>query len=74
MRIELRQLRNAFDEYAERLRPEQLEVMKNFFIGPVTDRRRFMRHKTYSAYLREQQERVKIKTDQCSRSFIRYDM
>ena len=62
-------VRNAFDEYAERLRPEQLEVMKNFFIGPVTDRRRFMRHKTYSAYLREQQERVKIKTDAVQSKF-----
>ncbi len=62
-------VRNAFDEYAERLTPEQLEVMKNFFIGPVTDRRRFMRHKTYGAYLREQQERVKIKTDAVQSKF-----
>src|SRR5271167_1229351 len=62
-------VRNAFDEYAERLSPEQLEVMKNFFIGPVTDRRRFMRHKTYGAYLREQQERVKIKTDAVQSKF-----
>ena len=62
-------IRNAFDEYAERLTPEQLEVMKQFFIGPVTDRRRFMRHKTYGAYLREQQERVKIKTDAVQSKF-----
>lgn len=62
-------IRNAFDEYAERLTSEQLEVMRNFFIGPVTDRRRFMRHKTYGAYLREQQERVKIKTDAVQSKF-----
>ncbi len=62
-------IRNAFDEYAEGLTPEQLEVMKQYFIGPVMDRRRFMRHKTYGAYLREQQERVKIKTDAVQSKF-----
>ncbi len=62
-------IRNAFDEYAERLTPEQLEAMKQHFIGPVTDRRRFIRHKTYGAYLREQQERVKIKTDAVQSKF-----
>lgn len=62
-------IRNAFDEYAERLTPEQLEVMKQYFIPLVTDRRRFIRHKTYGAYLREQQERVKIKTDAVQSKF-----
>jgi hypothetical protein len=62
-------VRNAFDEYSERLAPEQREQMKEFFIGAVTDRRKFQRHKTYGEYLREQQERVKIKTDAVQSKF-----
>ena len=62
-------VRNAFDEYAERLTLAQLEVMKKFFIGAITDRRRLIRHKTYGAYLREQQERVKNKTDAVQSKF-----
>jgi hypothetical protein len=56
-------VRNAFDEYCDRLTPEQLNSMEKFFIPAVNDRRRFQRYKTYRDYLREQQERIKIKTD-----------
>jgi integrase len=62
-------VRSALDEYAESLTAPQLEKMKGFFIGSITDRRKFMRHKTFTAYLREQRERVKTKTDAVQSKF-----
>jgi hypothetical protein len=60
-------IRNAFDEYAERLTPDQLEVMRKFFIGPGATRptaRIFASSKSVS----------RSRPTRCSRSFTRYGM
>ena len=64
-------MRNIFEEYAEKLSPEQREVMPRFFIQPLTDRRRLLRLKPHTTYHREQQERVKRKTDAVQPQFYR---
>lgn len=64
-------VRNVFEEYGEKLSPEQLAEFEPFFIRPLTDRRKLARHTPWASYHREQQERVKIKTDAVQRQFYR---
>jgi hypothetical protein len=64
-------VRNVYDEYAEWLTPEQLERMSRFFIKPLTDRRKLARHTAWASVHREQQERVKNKTDAVQQQFYR---
>ena len=64
-------VRNVFEEYAEKLTPEQLEGLEPFFIKPLTDRRKLARHTAWASYHREQQERVKMKTDAVQQHFYR---
>lgn len=64
-------VRNVFEEYAEKLAPDQLATMSRFFIAPLTDRRKLARYTPYSRYHREQQERVKSKVDAVQQQFYR---
>jgi len=64
-------VRNVFDEYSEKLSGEQRAVMSRFFIQPLNDRRKLARHTPYGSYHREQQERVKKKTDAVHPQFYR---
>jgi hypothetical protein len=64
-------VRNVYDEYVERLTSEQLEQMSRFFIRPLTDRRKLARHTPWAGVHREQQERVKNKTDAVQQQFYR---
>ena len=64
-------VRNVFEEYAEKLAGEQLEEMSRFFIKPLTDRRKLARHTPWAGVHREQQERVKNKTDAVQQQFYR---
>lgn len=64
-------VRNVYEEYAERLTPEQREEMSRFFIKPLTDRRKLARHTPWANVNREQQERVKNKTDAVQQHFYR---
>jgi hypothetical protein len=64
-------VRNVFEEYSEKLSPEKRELLSRFFIQPITDRRKLVRYKAYTTHLREQQERVKKKTDAVQPQFYR---
>jgi integrase len=64
-------VRNVFEEYAEKLTPEQMGTMLRFFIAPLTDRRKLARHTPWASHHREQQERVKKKTDAVQQQFYR---
>ena len=64
-------VRNVFEEYAERLTAEQLARMSRYFIKPLTDRRKLARHTPWAGVNREQQERVKNKTDAVQQQFYR---
>lgn len=64
-------VRNVFEEYSERLAEEQRAILSQFFIQPLTDRRKLARHTPYATYHREQQERVKKKTDAVQPHFYR---
>jgi integrase len=64
-------VRNVLEEYGEKLSQEQLEKLEPFFIKPLTDRRKLARHTPWASYHREQQERVKMKTDAVQRQFYR---
>ena len=64
-------VRNVYEEYAEQLTPEQLEKMSRFFIKPLTDRRKLARHTPWAGVHREQQERVKNKSDAVQQQFYR---
>jgi hypothetical protein len=64
-------VRNAFEEYSEKLSPAQRERMSRFFLQPLTDRRKLARYKAYTTHRREQQERVKRKTDAVQPQFYR---
>ncbi|HTR63561.1 MAG TPA: site-specific integrase [Candidatus Binataceae bacterium] len=64
-------VRNVYEEYAEKLTTEQLEKLSRFFIKPLTDRRKLARHTPWAGVHREQQERVKNKTDAVQQQFYR---
>jgi hypothetical protein len=64
-------IRNVYEEYAEKLTTEQLEGISRFFIKPLTDRRKLARHTPWASVNREQQERVKNKTDAVQQQFYR---
>jgi hypothetical protein len=64
-------VRNVYEEYAEKLTAEQLEGISPFFIKPLTDRRKLARHTPWAGVHREQQERVKNKTDAVQQQFYR---
>jgi hypothetical protein len=64
-------VRNVYEEYAEQLTAEQLEKMSRFFIKPLTDRRKLARHTPWAGVHREQQERVKNKSDAVQQQFYR---
>jgi hypothetical protein len=64
-------VRNVFEEYGEKLSQQQLERLGPFFIKPLTDRRKLARHTPWASYHREQQERVKMKTDAVQQQFYR---
>ena len=64
-------VRNVYEEYAEQLTAEQLEGMSRFFIKPLTDRRKLARHTPWAGVNREQQERVKNKSDAVQQQFYR---
>jgi hypothetical protein len=64
-------VRNVFEEYSEELSPGQRELMSRFFLQPLTDRRKLARYKPLTTYRREQQERVKRKTDAVQPQFYR---
>ena len=60
-----------YEEYAEKLTAKQLEGMSRHFIKPLTDRRKLARHTPWAGVNREQQERVKNKTDAVQQQFYR---
>ena len=64
-------VRNVLDEYTEKLTEDQRAVMSRFFTQPLTDRRKLARHTPHASYHREQQERVKRKTDAVHPQFYR---
>jgi hypothetical protein len=64
-------IRNVYDEYTERLTAEQLERISQFFIQPLTDRRKLARHTPWASVHHEQQERVKNKADAVQQHFYR---
>ena len=64
-------VRNVYEEYAEKLTAEQLEGISPCFIKPLTDRRKLARHTPWAGVHREQQERVKNKTDAVQQQFYR---
>ncbi|MCZ2074130.1 MAG: hypothetical protein LC130_03910, partial [Bryobacterales bacterium] len=64
-------VRNVFEEYLEKLTPEQVAALSRFFIAPLTDRRKLARHTPYARYHRDQQERVKTKSDAVQQQFYR---
>jgi hypothetical protein len=64
-------VRNVYEEYAEKLTAEQLEGISRFFIKPLTDRRKLARHTPWAGVHRDQQERVKNKTDAVQQQFYR---
>jgi hypothetical protein len=55
-------IRNSFDDYADKLSPEQRETMSRFFVRRVADRRRSTKHGAYTVWKQQQQARVKAKT------------
>jgi hypothetical protein len=56
-------IRNCFDDYAERLSSAQREVMSRFFLQRIVDRRRIAKNRAWPEWQREQQARIKAKTD-----------
>jgi len=64
-------IRNAFEDYGARLSKPQFETMSQFFIRPITDRRKLSKSRPY-ALLRENTEtRVKSKTEAVHGQFHR---
>jgi hypothetical protein len=55
-------IRHCFEDYAERLSPEQRQVMEPFFLRSVQDRRRLAKYGLHSAWKLERQARVKART------------
>lgn len=55
-------VRNSFDDYAEKLSPEQHEIMARFFVRRVVDRRGYTKHGAFRVWKQRQQARVKAKT------------
>jgi len=56
-------VRNALEDYATRLIPEQLDTVSRFFLQPVTDRRRLAKLSPRGHWDRKKVARVKAKTD-----------
>jgi integrase len=56
-------IRYCFEDYAQRLSPEQRQIMEGFFIRAVQDRRRMAKSGLYSSWRIEREARVKARTE-----------
>jgi integrase len=64
-------IQHALDEYSESLAGPQLEIMRAFFLKPLTSRRQLSVIRPEATYTEEQKERAKRKSDAVQAHFYR---